>query len=87
MSDSIDRQFEEADAAVTQAVTRFASEIESMFGKWEAVAPPYIIQNMLLERTRPTKTALFDAGYSAKRVTLGVALRSSGDACRGFERG
>ena len=43
MSDSIDRQFEEADAAVTQAVTRFASEIESMFGKWEAVAPPYII--------------------------------------------
>ena len=49
MSDNIDRQFEEADAAVTQAVTRFASEIESMFGKWEAVAPPYIIQNMLLE--------------------------------------
>ena len=49
MSDSIDRQFEEADAAVTLAVTRFASEIESMFGKWEAVAPPYIIQNVLLE--------------------------------------
>ena len=49
MSDSIDRQFEEADAAVTQAVTRFASEIESMFGKWEVVPPPYIVQNMLLE--------------------------------------
>ena len=40
-----------------------------------------------LIRTRPTKTALFDAGYSAKRVTLSLALRSSGDACRGFERG
>ena len=38
-------------------------------------------------RTRPTETALFDAGYSAKRVTLSLALRSSGDACRGFERG
>ena len=49
MSDSIDRQFEEADAAVTQSVTRFASEIQSMFGKWEAVAPSYIMQNMLLE--------------------------------------
>ena len=48
MSDSIDRQFEEADAAVTQAVTRFASEIGSMFGKWEAVAPPYIIQSQNL---------------------------------------
>jgi hypothetical protein len=46
MSDRIDRQFDEADAAVTQAVTRFASEIQSMFGKWEAVAPSYIIQNM-----------------------------------------
>ena len=49
MSDSIDRQFEEADAAVTHSVTRFASEIQSMFGKWEAVAPSYIMQNMLLE--------------------------------------
>ena len=49
MSDSIERQFDEADAAVTQAVIRFASEIQSMFGKWEAVPPPYIMQNMLLE--------------------------------------
>ena len=36
--------------------------------------------------TRPTKTALFNAGYSAKRVTLSLALRSSGDAGRGFGR-
>ena len=33
MSDRLDRQFDEADAAVTQAVTRFASEIE--FNVWE----------------------------------------------------
>ena len=28
----------------------------------------------MLNGTRPTKTALFDAGYSAKRVTLSLAL-------------
>jgi hypothetical protein len=73
MSDRLDRQFDEADAAVTQAVTRFASEIESMFGKWEAVAPPYIIENMLLElctevsklaheaRVEPETSKLLDA--------------------------
>ena len=61
MSDSIERQFDEADAAVTQAVTRFASEIESMFGKWEAIAPPYIIQNMLLELcTKVSKLAFYE---------------------------
>src|SRR6266481_2806676 len=37
--------------------------------------------------TRPTKTALFDAGYSAKCVTLSLALRSSGNAGRSFGRG
>ena len=31
--------------------------------------------------TRPTRTVLFDAWYSAKRVTSSLALRSSGDAC------
>ena len=44
-------------------------------------------QGQLVPRTRPTKTALFDAGYSAKHVTLSLALRSSGDAGRGFRRG
>jgi hypothetical protein len=39
-----------------------------------------------LESTHPTKAALFDAGYSAKHVTLSLALRSSGDAGRGFRR-
>jgi predicted ATPase len=38
----------------------------------------------LLRRTPPTSTVLPDAGFFAKRVTLSLALRSSGDAGRGF---
>jgi hypothetical protein len=36
--------------------------------------------------THPTSAVLSDAGYFAKRVTLSLALRSSGDAGRGFRR-
>ena len=36
--------------------------------------------------THPTNAVLSDAGYFAKRVTLSLALRSSGDAGRGFGR-
>ena len=39
-----------------------------------------------MERTVPTSTVLSDAGYFAKRVTLSLALRSSGDAGRGVGR-
>ena len=39
-----------------------------------------------LKRTVPTSTVLSDAGYFAKRVTLSLALRSSGDAGRGVGR-
>ena len=49
MSDSTDQQFDEANAAITLAVTQFVSEIDSMFGKWEAVAPSYIVENVLIE--------------------------------------
>jgi hypothetical protein len=42
MSDSTEPQFQEADAAVDQAVAAFISEIKSMSGKREAVAPAYI---------------------------------------------
>jgi hypothetical protein len=38
------------------------------------------------QRTHPTSAVLSDAGYFAKRVTLSLALRSSGDAGRGFRR-
>ncbi|MEH2480463.1 putative SOS response-associated peptidase YedK [Nitrobacteraceae bacterium AZCC 2146] len=36
--------------------------------------------------THPTSAVLSDARYFAKRVTLNLALRSSGDAGRGFRR-
>ena len=38
------------------------------------------------ERTHPTSAVLSDGRYFAKRVTLSLALRSSGDAGRGFGR-
>ena len=44
-----DQQFEDADAAVTQAVTKFGSEIGSMFARWEAVNPRYIMESALEE--------------------------------------
>ena len=37
-------------------------------------------------RTHPTGAVLSDGWYLAKRVTLSLALRSSGDAGRGFGR-
>ena len=40
----------------------------------------------LIFRTHPTSAVLSDAWYFAKRVTLSLALRSSGDAGRGFGR-
>jgi hypothetical protein len=36
--------------------------------------------------THPTNAVLSDACYFAKRVTLNLALRASGDAGRGFGR-
>ena len=44
-----EKQVQEADAAVTRAVTAFVSEFESMWGKWENVAPAYVIESALLE--------------------------------------
>ena len=44
-----EKQVQEADAAVTQAVTAFVSEFESMWGRWENVAPGYVIESTLLE--------------------------------------
>ena len=43
--DDTERQFREADAAVAKAVS---SAIESMSGKWDAVAPAYILESVLL---------------------------------------
>ena len=46
--DDTERQFREADAAVDKAVADFISEIESMSGRWDAVAPAYILESVLL---------------------------------------
>jgi hypothetical protein len=43
-----ERQFQAADAAVERAVTAFSSKIEQMLGRWEAVAPYYIVEGVLL---------------------------------------
>ncbi|MGX9948569.1 TolC family protein (plasmid) [Bradyrhizobium denitrificans] len=43
-------------------------------------------RNLDLLGTHPTSAVLSDAVYFAKRVTLSLALRSSGDAGRGFRR-
>jgi len=40
-----EKQVQEADAAITEAV----SEFESMWGRWENVAPAYVIESTLLE--------------------------------------
>ena len=40
--------FTEAGAAVTLAVTQFVNEIDLFFGKWEGVAPSYIVESLLL---------------------------------------
>ena len=44
-----EKQVQEADAVVTQAVSAFVSEFESMWGRWETVAPAYVIESALLE--------------------------------------
>jgi len=48
MNDSTKRQFQAADAAVDKAVATFMSKIESMSGKWDAVAPAYVVERVLL---------------------------------------
>ena len=48
MADNTERQLREADAAVDKAVADFISKIESMSGKWDAVAPAYILESVLL---------------------------------------
>ena len=44
-----ERQFREADAAVDKAVAAFIGKIESMSGKWYAVAPAYILERVLCD--------------------------------------
>ena len=49
MTNSTDRQFEEANGAVAKAVAVFVSEIELMIGRWDAVLPTYILETALMD--------------------------------------
>ncbi len=42
------KQLREADAAVDKAVADFISKIETMSGRWDGVAPAYILESVLL---------------------------------------
>ena len=44
-----EKQVQEADAAITRTITAFVSEFELMWGRWENVAPGYVIESALLE--------------------------------------
>ena len=48
MNDSTKRQFQEADAAADKAIAAFIGKIESMSGKWDAVAHQHIVERVLL---------------------------------------
>ena len=44
-----ERQFQQADAAIERAVTAFMKRVDALMGRWEAVSPTYIAENVLLE--------------------------------------
>ena len=48
MADNTERQLREADAAVDNSVADFISKIETMSGRWDGVAPAYILESVLL---------------------------------------
>jgi hypothetical protein len=59
MDKNIEQQFQAADVAVERAVERFLAEIEQMTGRWESVAPSYIVKRTLL-RLCDSMTKLID---------------------------
>jgi hypothetical protein len=72
-----ERQFEAADAAVDQAVTAFIGKIESMLGKWEAVAPAYVIERLALTLCTQLSKLVDDPCY---RNTAGPAALNLSNA-------
>jgi hypothetical protein len=57
-----------------------------MIPDWTAIRLELLQIDAPMRGTHPTSAVLSEAWYSAKRVTLSLALRSSGDAGRGFGR-
>lgn len=60
MNDNTKRQFQQADAAVDKAVAAFFGNIESMSGRWDAVARAYIIERVVMGLCNET-TKLIDS--------------------------
>ena len=79
--DDTERQFREADAAVDKAVAVFISKIESMSGKWDAVAPAYILESVLLALCEEL-TKLIDDPDLAN--VMGEAMLKLSDALANF---
>ena len=61
MADNTERQFQEADAAVDRAVAAFVIKIERMSGKWQAVAPAYIVERVTLALCEETSKLIDDS--------------------------
>ena len=79
--DDTERQFREADAAVDKAVAVFISKIELMSGKWDAVAPAYILEGVLLALC-DEMTKLIDDPDLAN--VMGEAMLKLSDALANF---
>jgi hypothetical protein len=79
MSNSTDRQFQEADAAVEQTVAAFMGKVEPLLVNWEAVAPTYIVQCLLLTLCREVSKLVDDpvvrdfAGPATVRLSNALA--------------
>ncbi|TMJ57891.1 MAG: hypothetical protein E6G79_11175 [Alphaproteobacteria bacterium] len=62
--DNTERKFQEADATVDQAVAAFISKIKSISGKWDDVAPVYIVERALLELCDELTKLIDDPGIA-----------------------
>src|SRR4051794_17877596 len=62
--DNTKREFQEADATVDQAVAAFISTIKSISGKWDGVAPVYIVERALLELCDELAKLIDDPGIA-----------------------
>ena len=71
-----DPQFEDADAAVTLAVTAFVNEIEAISRKWEdVVSPSHIIESALVELSAEVSklTDEFKVGPATSKLLAALA--------------
>jgi hypothetical protein len=86
MSNDTERQFQEAEAAVEQAIAAFRSKIKSVMpGKWEAVAPAYLRARLLVGLCKEMAKLIDDPdlGIGPAELKLSNALADYRDARAG----